>query len=87
MQALPLGFTPTSVGMTGQQIKQSIFRKQRGKVNNNRKRTPGRPVQYVEVYERDSQGNLPVDRRGIEQKIPIGMTRIITTPFRRLINR
>ena len=48
VERLPLGFTPTSFGLTGQQIKR--FGRDKGHPHTNRKATPGRKLQSIPVW-------------------------------------
>ena len=55
------GFTPTSIGITGQELK----RAQRvSKKTSNRKETPGRRKQVVIEFKRDSTGKILLDEKG-----------------------
>lgn len=53
---LPLGFTATSFGYTGQGLK-ALFRRNPHPVPS-AKRTRGRILQYVPIFLRDEQGNI-----------------------------
>jgi hypothetical protein len=54
MRRLPLGFTPTSYGFTGQEIKR--MSRANPDPHTNRKTTPGRILQTI--LNRDEEGNL-----------------------------
>jgi hypothetical protein len=78
------GFTPTSVGFTGQQIKKSARSKQHPTTS--RKATRGRVLQRVPILRRDEHGNLPVDAAGREIKQVLGYKTIWHRDASRLMN-
>jgi len=55
MKLLGLGFTPTSIGITGQEIKRAG--RNNGPAYTNRAVTAGRKLQYVPVALKDADGN------------------------------
>lgn len=60
------GFTPTSHGFTGQQLKR--ISRVKPYSTTNRRTTAGRSVQRIPIYLRDENGKLPVDAAGREVK-------------------
>lgn len=78
------GFTPTSVGITGQQLKRAGREKNFQAPRNNRKTTAGRIVQIVpSTLKRDKDGNVIV---GADGKVVYTRERKIIheTPRRRM---
>lgn len=84
VENLGLGFTPTSVGITGQQLKRAGRMKNFNAPQNNRKRTKGRIVQVVPSRPKeDKEGNAIVDASG--NRVYTRERKIIhETPRRRL---
>lgn len=82
IKLLGYGFTPTSIGLTGQQIKR--MGRRGADVQTNRKVTNGRKLQYIQVALKDGEGKTVKEVTGKDAAGEDILRPVMTRQFKKI---